>query len=261
MTFIPDLSQRSYVDPSPSLVAVGWLDAPHEFTTGDTPDGLVDRLGTLIRDAWNPFYFLGYHTCTLCPEEEPWSLNGKPLGCANLWLPGDKVIYVAPSLIIHYVHNHSYLPPREFLDAVERCPEMGSGEYFSAVASLVFRVVGPESSVLRGDLVICADRGAAGGMVPEEGAVKAGPRKADLLLWVGAWTVRQRWRARRDFRPLVPTWRRAYAQEHVKPFVLMSVAVPKTSRPYDERPPLPGVSRVGGSWGTYVTSKAPVSRR
>lgn len=144
MTYIPDLSQCTYVGDSPNLVAVGWLDAPHPFTSGDAPDGLVDRLGALIRDAWNPFYFMGYHACTLCPENELWSLNNKPLGCANLWLPGDEVIYVAPSLVIHYIYNHSYLPPQEFIDAVERCPAMGSVEYLEAIAALALTSFGQE---------------------------------------------------------------------------------------------------------------------
>jgi hypothetical protein len=43
--------------------------------------------------------------------EQRWS-NGE------IRVPGDDVIYAAPLLIVHYIEEHGYLPPAEFLKAL-----------------------------------------------------------------------------------------------------------------------------------------------
>ena len=45
----------------------------------------------------------------------------------------DGCILVAPSLVLHYIDAHQYLPPAEFISAVLRCPEVGSPEYVRAL--------------------------------------------------------------------------------------------------------------------------------
>ena len=54
-------------------------------------------------------------------------------GAANLFIPGEGFIYVAPSMIAHYVAAHHYEPPVEFWDAVMNCPEMRSDAYMQAL--------------------------------------------------------------------------------------------------------------------------------
>jgi len=39
------------------------------------------------------------------------------------------VLYAAPALIYHYVVEHDYKPPQEFIDAVMTVPQPGSEEY------------------------------------------------------------------------------------------------------------------------------------
>ena len=60
------------------------------------------------------------------------------LGCSNLWVPANGCVYVAPSLIAHYIRILEYKPPAEFVDAVMRCPEMNSPEYHRALADAGF---------------------------------------------------------------------------------------------------------------------------
>ncbi len=55
-------------------------------------------------------------------------------GAANLWVPADDVVYVAPELVLHYVTGHKYLPPLEFIDAVMACPEQGSAAYMNRMS-------------------------------------------------------------------------------------------------------------------------------
>jgi hypothetical protein len=45
-------------------------------------------------------------------------------GAANLFVPADGCIYVAPSMIAHYIDEHGYDPPSCFWEAVLNCPEM-----------------------------------------------------------------------------------------------------------------------------------------
>jgi hypothetical protein len=48
-------------------------------------------------------------------------------------VPGDKVVYQAPCLILHYIRYHKYQPPECFCAAVLNCPKPGSAEYFAAI--------------------------------------------------------------------------------------------------------------------------------
>jgi hypothetical protein len=43
------------------------------------------------------------------------------IGSDEIWVPGENGrIYAAPSLIVHYVEEHNYLPPPPFIEAVLR---------------------------------------------------------------------------------------------------------------------------------------------
>ena len=44
-------------------------------------------------------------------------------GANNLFVPGEGLIYVAPSMIAHYIDAHAYDPPAVFWEAVMKCPE------------------------------------------------------------------------------------------------------------------------------------------
>jgi hypothetical protein len=69
---------------------------------------------------------MGPHFCDFCRI----STVG---GVANLFIPGEGVLYVAPELIVHYVDAHEYAPPIEFQRAVLACPPMRSAAYFKAI--------------------------------------------------------------------------------------------------------------------------------
>ena len=54
-------------------------------------------------------------------------------GATNLYVPGDGCVYVAPSMIAHYVDVHRYEPPAVFWEAVMNCPPMASETYKRAL--------------------------------------------------------------------------------------------------------------------------------
>ena len=127
MTFIADLAPYDYKKDAPDALAVGWLDPQHQFTVGVCPQDVRDRLVTL---ALNPRHVArGYQLCLFCPStsrermlrvevpDQPGRFAW--LGHAEIWVDGvDGTSYAAPTLAIHYIDEHDYLPPPAFVDAV-----------------------------------------------------------------------------------------------------------------------------------------------
>ena len=111
------------------LVAVGWLEQGKPFPTGEVPRAVYDALREMRKNPWQPFVCPGLHECDLC------RFDGEARGCANLIIPSDGIIYVAPELIVHYMNAHGYQPPDEVCRAVLSCPPMRSMEYLKAVRS------------------------------------------------------------------------------------------------------------------------------
>jgi len=144
------------------LLAVGWLESGHEYPTGKVPPEVIHQLIVMLDQPWLPVVIPGYHNCSLCPDpdegaphegsgglsQESHGLKRLPptysrtlsyqhysvtMGAMNLFLPGNGVIYAAPSLILHYILQHQYAPPLPFQEAVLNCPPMRSPKYFEAM--------------------------------------------------------------------------------------------------------------------------------
>jgi hypothetical protein len=101
---------------------VGWLDAAHEYPKGSTPRSVLERLKDLaVHKSVNQTR--GFHYCDFCDAEDVRLARGDRktlLGSAELWVPsGASGFFASPDLIVHYIEAHGYLPPREYLDAVE----------------------------------------------------------------------------------------------------------------------------------------------
>jgi hypothetical protein len=144
MAWFEDLSPCDYFgeEYAADLRAVGWLSRGHPYQTGSVPRALFDKLCQLLRQPWTPVSFMGYHECEFCRftggastsvtiDSSPFVVPGQ--SCANLFVPGERLIYVAPESIVHYIDAHGYRPPDEFVDAVMRCPRMSSAKYFGAI--------------------------------------------------------------------------------------------------------------------------------
>ncbi len=128
MTFIADLAPYDYVEHAPPALAVGWLDAEHQFTVGACPPDVRDRLVTLAAAPRHPMR--GYHFCPFCPgeQDEDHMLRVEDptqpgnfvwLGNAEVWVEGaDGTRYAAPTLVVHYIDEHDYRPPPAFIEAV-----------------------------------------------------------------------------------------------------------------------------------------------
>lgn len=106
-----------------NILAVGWLGDSADFPTGPTPQGVFDRLRAFGKSPWQPFVACGSHRCEVC------QFDGEQSGSANLYIPFESNIYVAPELITHYINAHFYQPPPVFCEAVMACPAMDSMDY------------------------------------------------------------------------------------------------------------------------------------
>jgi hypothetical protein len=127
---------------SPKLLAVGWLEPGYDYQQGEVGEEFARKLVDLLVNPWQPAMAMGRHPCGFC------RLSGGPasfrfgnlasssevrMGVSNLWLPAEGFLFVAPSLILHYMDAHGYSPPDEFQAAVIACPPMRSMDYLKAL--------------------------------------------------------------------------------------------------------------------------------
>ena len=120
------------------LRAIGWLEPGHSFPIGEVTHQEFASIFELAVEPWQPSRFLGFHDCGFCrfsegPSSMVFGARRVEVGCNNLFVPAGDVVFVAPSMILHYVDAHGYRPPDEFLEAIEQCPRMGSREYLDAL--------------------------------------------------------------------------------------------------------------------------------
>ena len=141
--YFADLSPYGYLprptsEDLPPLLNIGWLDAWHPHPTGSVTDAFVECLWEFCRIKVEATR--GLHECDLCPKLEPGRQVTRAgetlwLGSAEIRVFAEGVMYAAPNLIYHYVVDHRYLPPDEFVRAVlDGRPRPGSAEYAALVA-------------------------------------------------------------------------------------------------------------------------------
>jgi len=146
VTFYEDLASCDYFGAwESSLVAIGWLEANQPIVTGEVSQAFLLKLVELCQKPVQRRFIgcmMGLHRCGICAAkgiytERSLVVIGKRLevGQTNLFVPAkdDARVFVAPSLIVHYITEHQYCPPVEFQEAVLACPRMGSWSYYSAM--------------------------------------------------------------------------------------------------------------------------------
>jgi hypothetical protein len=134
MAWYPDLGSESPIASGAHVRAIGWLSVEHAHTRGDlSPLALskLKRFCTTWRDSTRVLRWpiaKGRRACDFCRSRGPRGAFG---------IPGEEVLYVVPESIWHCCHAHDYLPPREFTDAVLRCPEFITKAYASRVRDFI----------------------------------------------------------------------------------------------------------------------------
>src|SRR5262245_55142707 len=117
MSYFPDMGCESLVVAGYHVRAIGWLHPSHPYTKGEVLAEFLSRLKELTArggDSAEALYFGalgGFHTCEFC---------GQAHGIGNFGVPSGDLLFVAPEMIVHYIEEHGYIPPAEFVEAVLR---------------------------------------------------------------------------------------------------------------------------------------------
>jgi hypothetical protein len=106
---------------------VGWLDVESTFPRGHIPKTTFLKLKRLaggsgsFRPLVEPVRELT--CCQICGQLELLGSAGNILPSAELWIPARETIYAAPIMILHFIGVHNYLPPAEFIAAIDAVDE------------------------------------------------------------------------------------------------------------------------------------------
>ena len=114
--YYPDLTPFTYSRAvcGTHVLNIGWLSRSAQFPIGDTSEEFRRALRKL---AENPVHLCaGRHKCEFCDFRR----LEIPAGNGEIHVPAaaGSVVYAAPELVPHYVEEHRYLPPTEFIEAV-----------------------------------------------------------------------------------------------------------------------------------------------
>jgi hypothetical protein len=142
MTHYLDLTAYSYgatKNSEASARNVGWLAAGFHFPTSPADPKFVERLWRYC--AVSVGQTRGLHECDICRSR---SANEVERGDEKLLLGSAEIrvvsreghVYAAPNLIYHYVVDHSYAPPPEFVGAVLTSPCPPEQAYLAALSRL-----------------------------------------------------------------------------------------------------------------------------
>jgi hypothetical protein len=111
---------------------VGWLDGAHPYAQGSIDQFFLDRLWMFVELNAHTYGLFnwgargGVHTCELCENH---------IGAGQIGVLGEDVLYIAPTMITHYVEKHRYSPPAEFIDAVMQSPLPGTKAYTNLIGA------------------------------------------------------------------------------------------------------------------------------
>lgn len=125
--YFPDLSPYPYhfseKIPKQAILCVGWLEQENKFISGQPTKSFEQKLFQLCLNPVNRTR--GFHSCDFCSPPEYGGIKVQnneqetTLGSAEIWVWGENnKVYAAPNLIYHYVTQHHYQPPDEFISAV-----------------------------------------------------------------------------------------------------------------------------------------------
>jgi hypothetical protein len=136
VAYFDDMTPCTYFDRwQDRLTAVGWLAPGRAYQKGEVSEEFFSALVMMLKKPWQPFVAAGYEPCRFCRFSRGTAklryLDTEiSIGSNNLFVPDDRQVFVAPSMIAHYIDSHEYQPPLEFQSAVVRSSRLSSMEYY-----------------------------------------------------------------------------------------------------------------------------------
>lgn len=115
--------------PDLQLLAVGWL-GNQVPSSGPVPDKVIEFLFDAYEDKRIlSDGYMGFHVCEVCIARRvkvilptvKWKNRSLRLyGHGHHLIQYEKKVYMCPALILHYILDHGYQPPSEFMEAIEK---------------------------------------------------------------------------------------------------------------------------------------------
>lgn len=126
--------QEIGIDP----LAVGFLTRKHRFNQGAAPPEFATKLLRFCHPTKTVCQTSGKRNSPFDGKQISVELDGLQftLGGAEIRVLGEQEIYAAPDLIYHYVVDHRYQPPDEFVQAVLQGPSPDSAEFRALINTL-----------------------------------------------------------------------------------------------------------------------------
>jgi len=121
MPYLKDLTHYSLRNTPENFLCVGWLDSEYAFPTGVVDPVIAARISKLCDKPIN--LMRGYQYCSFCIAASRQrgcmpKIVAMPHGNGEIHVQGIGRVYVSPTLVAHYITEHAYLPPAEFLEAI-----------------------------------------------------------------------------------------------------------------------------------------------
>ena len=90
---------------------VGWLESGFEYTKGSIDTKLIHKLKEVMSASL--MQTKGTHACPFCTKAH---------GSKEALILSKTRVYHVPEMIVHYIQDHEYQPPQEFLHALYFTP-------------------------------------------------------------------------------------------------------------------------------------------
>ena len=121
MSYTPDLKKTEWwheidfaysksIPEKFTAIMVGWI-GNRIPSTGKVLKEIIEKLEWAYDNREIDQGWLGEHECEICNN---YTDRGEIL------IIDDDKMYVAPKMILHYIRDHSYRPPEEFIHAVDK---------------------------------------------------------------------------------------------------------------------------------------------
>ena len=108
-SYYEDLTPYTY-DRSDNSLNIGWIGSKENFETGEVPEEFIKKLEQVeLSNEYTSARHKGFHDCELC---------GERMGTSVKKIEYNGKCYKFPNRMSHYVKNHKYKPPQEFIDAI-----------------------------------------------------------------------------------------------------------------------------------------------
>lgn len=131
VTFHEDLRPYEYEGRIyPNILSIGWLDNNHSYPMGQVPNLLAEKLLLLTCGCIEGIDLISmkvrsFERCPFTNEKIeyriPNSKKTRLVGMSELCIPNkdNNILYCFPDMLYHYITEHSYLPPMEFLNSLD----------------------------------------------------------------------------------------------------------------------------------------------